>query len=87
MVADLFTKPAVLSVAAAGVLDPAEQQLLLRRAGRAWTSSDAPLLDEARALVAGQSRTYGHAIVDEAHVLGMRVLCHCHGGVGLRINY
>ena len=55
--------------AAAGVLDEAEQRLLLRRRGRAWTPADAPLVDEAKDLIAGQSRTYGHAIADEAQDL------------------
>jgi imidazolonepropionase-like amidohydrolase len=32
----------------------------------------------------GFSAAEAEAIVDEAHVLGMRVLCHCHGGAGLR---
>jgi imidazolonepropionase-like amidohydrolase len=36
------------------------------------------------ALQPGFSAAEVEAIVDEAHVLGMRVLCHCHGGVGLR---
>jgi DNA helicase IV len=69
LVADLLTKPAVLARAADGILDPAEQRLLRRRKGRAWTAADAPLVDEAKDLVAGQSRTYGHVIVDEAQDL------------------
>lgn len=36
------------------------------------------------ALQPGFSAAEAEAIVDEAHVLGMRVLCHCHGGAGLR---
>jgi len=36
------------------------------------------------ALQPGFSAAEVEAIVDEAHVLGMRVLCHCHGGAGLR---
>lgn len=36
------------------------------------------------ALQPGFSAAEVEAIVDEAHVLGMRVLCHCHGGTGLR---
>lgn len=36
------------------------------------------------ALQPGFSAAEVEAIVDEAHVLGMRVLCHCHGGIGLR---
>jgi hypothetical protein len=69
LVADLLSKRAQLVAAADGILHPAEQDLLLRRAGRAWTTADAPLVDEAKALISGQSRTYGHAIVDEAQDL------------------
>jgi imidazolonepropionase-like amidohydrolase len=36
------------------------------------------------ALQPGFSAGEVEAIVDEAHGLGMRVLCHCHGGVGLQ---
>jgi imidazolonepropionase-like amidohydrolase len=36
------------------------------------------------ALQPGFSAAEVGAIVDEAHVLGLRVLCHCHGGAGLR---
>jgi imidazolonepropionase-like amidohydrolase len=36
------------------------------------------------ALQPGFSAAEVAAIVDEAHILGMRVLCHCHGGAGLR---
>ncbi len=69
LVADLFSKKAQLAAAAEGILDSAEQRLLLRRSGRAWTTADAPLVDEAKAFISGQSRTYGHAIVDEAQDL------------------
>ncbi|HET6873668.1 MAG TPA: ATP-binding domain-containing protein, partial [Acidimicrobiales bacterium] len=43
--------------------------LLRRRRPRHWTPADAPLVDEAKAQIAGQSRTYGHVIVDEAQDL------------------
>ncbi|MBO0732693.1 MAG: AAA family ATPase, partial [Acidimicrobiaceae bacterium] len=69
LVAELLSKRAHLGAAAEGILDTAEQRLLLRRTGRAWTTADAPLVDEAKALISGQSRTYGHAIVDEAQDL------------------
>src|SRR3954464_3150279 len=36
---------------------------------RQWTEADGPLLDEAKALIAGQARTYGHVVVDEAQDL------------------
>ncbi|MCU4187326.1 AAA family ATPase [Acidiferrimicrobium sp. IK] len=69
LVADLLAKPAVLAAAAEGLLSGDEQAALRRRRGRAWTASDGPLIDEAKDLIAGQSRTYGHAIVDEAQDL------------------
>jgi DNA helicase IV len=66
LVRDLLTRPAVLAAAAEGVLDDAEQRSLRRRRGQSWTPADAPLVDEAKALIAGYPRRYGHAIVDEA---------------------
>ncbi|HLH46224.1 MAG TPA: AAA family ATPase [Acidimicrobiales bacterium] len=69
LVAEVLTRPAVLAAAAAGILSPAEQRILRRRRARAWGPSDAPLVDEAKALIAGQHRTYGHVIVDEAQDL------------------
>jgi DNA helicase IV len=69
LVADLLSRPKLMSVAADGVLTGEEQHLILRRRGRAWTAADAPLVDEAKELIYGQSRTYGYAIVDEAQDL------------------
>jgi DNA helicase IV len=69
LVADLLSKPPVLAAAAEGVLDEGEQHLLCRRGGRVWAPADAPLLDEAKALISGHFATYGHAIVDEAQDL------------------
>ncbi|HLI02485.1 MAG TPA: ATP-binding domain-containing protein [Acidimicrobiales bacterium] len=69
LVSDLLTKPNRLAEAADGILSPTEQRRLRRRRARAWTSADAPLVDEAKDLIAGQSRTYGHVIVDEAQDL------------------
>jgi DNA helicase IV len=40
-----------------------------RLAGRGWSAHDLPLLDEARALVDGPPRRFGHVIVDEAQDL------------------
>ena len=74
LVARLLTSPSALAEAAEGILDRAEQKLLLRdrprRAGELrWSEHDLPLLDEARALLDGPPRAYGHVIVDEAQDL------------------
>jgi DNA helicase IV len=65
------------SLTAAGVVravlaDPAAfgADVLLRRRGRSrWTRADLALLDEAEALTAGVTSTYGHVVVDEAQDL------------------
>jgi DNA helicase IV len=64
----------VLADAAAGVLEPDEQALLLRHntarvADERWTRADLALLDEAEALTTGTPVTYGHVVVDEAQDL------------------
>jgi len=74
LVARLLTSPASLAEAAEEILEPAEQKLLLRdRPRRAadlrWSEHDLPLLDEARVLLEGPPRAYGHVIVDEAQDL------------------
>jgi DNA helicase IV len=69
LVTDLLTRPQLLAAAARGVLDRQEQSLLSRRRAREWTPGDGPLVDEAKELIYGQSRTYGYAIVDEAQDL------------------
>jgi DNA helicase IV len=70
LVKRLLTSPAVLAAAAEGILEPAEQKLLLRDKPRAgWSAHDLPLLDEARTLVQGPPRAFGHVIVDEAQDL------------------
>jgi DNA helicase IV len=68
LVRSLFTNPAALAAAAAGILDEAEQKLLRRRSA-GWSEADVPLLDEAHALVGEPPRTYDHVIVDEAQDL------------------
>jgi DNA helicase IV len=74
LVARLLTSPAALEAASEGVLGADERTLLLRdRPRRAadlvWSDHDVPLLDEARALLDGAPRSYGHVIVDEAQDL------------------
>jgi DNA helicase IV len=66
LVAELLSRAAMLAAAAEGILDADEQAALLRRRARSWTLADGPLVDEAKDLIYGQSRTYGYAIVDEA---------------------
>ena len=74
LVTRLLTSPSALAEAADGILERDEQKLLLRdRPKRAadlrWSEHDLPLLDEARALLDGAPRGYGHVIVDEAQDL------------------
>jgi DNA helicase IV len=74
LVARLLTSPAALEAASEGVLEADERKLLLRDRPRrmsdlCWSDHDVALLDEARALLAGAPRTYGHVIVDEAQDL------------------
>ena len=74
LVSRLLTSPAALEAASEGVLDSDERQLLLRDRPRRmadlqWSDQDVALLDEARILLAGAPRAYGHVIVDEAQDL------------------
>jgi DNA helicase IV len=74
LVARLLTSPATLEAASDGVLEADERKLLLRDRPRrmadlTWSDQDVPLVDEARTLIAGAPRAYGHVIVDEAQDL------------------
>jgi DNA helicase IV len=74
LVARLLTSPAALAAAAEGVLDADERKLLLRDRPRRvadlqWSDQDVALVDEARTLLDGAPRSYGHVIVDEAQDL------------------
>jgi DNA helicase IV len=74
LVARLLTSPAALEAASEGVLEADERKLLLRDRPRrmsdlTWSDQDVALLDEARTLIAGAPRSYGHVIVDEAQDL------------------
>jgi DNA helicase IV len=74
LVSRLLTSPAALEAASDGVLEDDERKLLLRDGPRRmsdlrWSDQDLPLLDEARTLLAGAPRSYGHVIVDEAQDL------------------
>ena len=74
LVRRLLMSPTRLADAADGILEPAEQKLLLRERPRrvadfAWSDHDLPLLDEAAALLGEPAPRYGHVIVDEAQDL------------------
>jgi DNA helicase IV len=74
LVSRLLTSPAALAAASEDVLEDDERKLLLRDRPRRmsdlrWSDQDVPLLDEARTLVSGAPRSYGHVIVDEAQDL------------------
>ena len=68
LVARLLGSRTFLADAADGVLEPAEQKLLLRR-GRGWSDGDVALVDEARSLLDAPPHVFGHVIVDEAQDL------------------
>jgi DNA helicase IV len=68
LLAQVLTARARLEEAAEGILDTAEQALLVRR-GRGWSTADVALLDEASELLVGPPRRFGHVIVDEAQDL------------------
>ncbi len=82
LVRRLLANRNALRAAGAGVLDPDEQELLLRAPTRRvsdepWTVDDLALLDEAQALLAGAPAAYGHVVVDEAQdlsAMGFRAL-------------
>lgn len=74
LVRELLTNRAALERAAGGILTTDEQADIHRRPARKldderWTEADGPLVDEAKELIVGQSRTYGHIVVDEAQDL------------------
>jgi DNA helicase IV len=74
LVSRLLTSPAALEAASEDVLEDDERKLLLRDRPRrmsdlCWSDQDVALLDEARTLIAGSPRSYGHVIVDEAQDL------------------
>ncbi len=70
LVRRLLSRRETLAAAAEGILDDGEQALLRRGRPRGGFSlHDLPLLDEARALVDGPPRRFGHVIVDEAQDL------------------
>jgi DNA helicase IV len=74
LVRRLVTSRSRLAAAADGILEPAEQRLLLRdRPRRAAEyvlgAHDVPLVDEATALLVARPRRFGHVIVDEAQDL------------------
>jgi DNA helicase IV len=91
----LLTDPAYLATCAAGILDEAEQELLVpRRTGRrgrrfAWSEADLPLVDEMAAHFRGVDVAYRHVLVDEAQDLSpmqARVIARrCRRGGGMTV--
>jgi DNA helicase IV len=75
LVKRVLTNRRALARAADGLLDAAEQALLLRAAGskrlddEPWSLPELVLIDEAEAVCNGPGRSYGHAVVDEAQDL------------------
>jgi DNA helicase IV len=71
LVRNLLTQRNALARAADGLLEPGEQQLLLRprKDADAWAANDLPLLDEAESLLRGGTRQFEHVVVDEAQDL------------------
>jgi DNA helicase IV len=71
LVRSLLTSRARLAEAADGILDAAEQRLVLRARPRrfTWSEGDVALVDEARDALEGGTRAFGHVIVDEAQDL------------------
>jgi DNA helicase IV len=75
LVKRVLTNRRALALAAAGVLDAEEEQLLLRPAGarrldeEPWSLPELVMIDEAEAMLNGSGRAYGHAVVDEAQDL------------------
>jgi DNA helicase IV len=71
LVRSLLTQRNALARAADGLLEPHEQQRILRPRSEAdaWAANDLPLLDEAEALLRGGMRQFDHVVVDEAQDL------------------
>jgi DNA helicase-2/ATP-dependent DNA helicase PcrA len=72
VVVRLRTDAQFLAAVAADSLVPSSQHVLLRAPDQpddAFTSAELPLIDEARAVIAGVGDRYGHVIVDEAQDL------------------
>lgn len=70
----LFGNRPALAAATKGVLSAEERNLLARKPARRlteerWSRADLALLDEARQVIEGSTKTYGHVVVDEAQDL------------------
>ncbi|MHB1988740.1 MAG: HelD family protein [Acidimicrobiales bacterium] len=69
----------LMTAAATGLFETGDRKSLCRRPAKAvsserWTAADLPLLDEARALLTGVPRRYGHIVIDEAQDLSPMAL-------------
>ncbi len=74
LVSELYGRPGLLEAAAGSELTAGELESLRRprpaSLGSArWSAADLALVDEARFLLEGQTRTYGHVLVDEVQDL------------------
>ncbi|HEV2360655.1 MAG TPA: hypothetical protein VGS21_03025, partial [Acidimicrobiales bacterium] len=69
LLTELLASPVRITEAAEGILSDAEQVALLRGSGKGFSQADLPLLDELHDLLAGNTHTYGHIVVDEAQDL------------------
>jgi DNA helicase IV len=70
----LFANRATLAEATKDLLSTDERDLLTRKAAgrlseQRWSRADLALLDEAKHLIEGATKTYGHVVVDEAQDL------------------
>lgn len=75
----LLTSRAALARAAAGIFSTDEQRVIVRTRAKEgseelWSASELPIIDEADALLSGDTRRYGHVVVDEAQDLSAMAL-------------
>ncbi len=79
LIRSLLTSKAAFSAANAAEFSGDERALIMRSranegSAKLWSAAELPLLDEAEALVRGETRQYGHVVVDEAQDLSPMAL-------------